>query len=140
MSSHAIISKTRLLTMTNQTDILWGHTIEFDINSFTIIFLWVKHNTLNSDGQVEIYNLKRSVKHITLKITSKLLSHYKINYFGLIILFVCDTLLFLKLNRILSCELKKNSFVTFTYKLINNISFKIAIIKWEKESTRYISF
>lgn len=51
--------------MTDQTDAVTAHAIEFDVYSFAIILFWIQDDGLNGDCEEKVDYFKGSVKYIT---------------------------------------------------------------------------
>lgn len=93
-----IISKMCLFTVADQTNILGRHTVKFDIYSPSIVLFRIQYHFLNSNCQIEINYLERSIKNVSFKVANKLLSHDEIDYLCFFILFVSNTFILFELN------------------------------------------
>jgi hypothetical protein len=60
-----IVSKLAILAVAQEDYILTGHTVEFDVNSFSVIFFGVENNGLNSNGKIQVNDLEGSVEDVS---------------------------------------------------------------------------
>ncbi len=65
MCGHVIVSYVKFLAMTDQTDAVTAHAIEFDVYSFAIILFWIQDDGLNGNCEEKVDYFKGSVKYIT---------------------------------------------------------------------------
>lgn len=81
--------------MTQEDNFFTGHAVEFDINSFSVIFFGVEDHWLNSNRKIQVDDLEGSVEDVAGEVADEVLPDHEINHFLLLVLLVHDSLVFL---------------------------------------------